>query len=123
MTKQSWFKTFGVLLALTLVISVVACSSSGGGVIELKASGLAFDKSTIRVSAGAQVTINFTNSDQIQHNFALYTDSTASTPIFIGGFIGPGKTTYTFTAPSTPGTYFFRCNTHPTTMTGSFVVS
>lgn len=35
---------------------------------------------------------------------------------------GPATTTYTFTAPSTPGTYFFRCDVHPTVMTGQFIV-
>jgi plastocyanin len=36
---------------------------------------------------------------------------------------GPTTTTYTFTAPSTPGSYFFRCDVHPTQMTGTFVVT
>ena len=85
---------------------------------------MAFDKSTITVSAGAQVTINFDNQDSgIPHNFAVYTDSSAGTTIFIGETItGPNKTTYTFTAPTTPGSYFFRCDIHPTKMTGTFTV-
>jgi len=61
--------------------------------------------------------------DAVAHNFALYTDSSATTKIFQGTIItGPATTTYTFSAPSTPGTYFFRCDVHPTTMTGSFIV-
>jgi len=39
-----------------------------------------------------------------------------------GGNVG-ATTTYTFTAPSTPGTYFFRCDVHPETMTGQFIVT
>jgi plastocyanin len=35
---------------------------------------------------------------------------------------GPKKITYTFDAPEKPGTYFFRCDIHPTTMTGQFIV-
>ncbi len=92
--------------------------------IDLVSQNLAFDKKTITVPAGASVTINFNNKDSgIAHNFALYTDSTAATPIYVGQIVnGPAAITYTFTAPSTPGTYFFRCDVHPTTMTGSFIV-
>lgn len=50
-------------------------------------------------------------------------DASASTTIFKGAIMtGPATTTYTFTAPSTPGTYFFRCDVHPTVMTGQFIV-
>jgi hypothetical protein len=59
----------------------------------------------------------------IPHNFALYTDSSASTSIFVGQVInGPGTTVYQFTAPAKAGTYFFRCDLHPTIMTGQFIV-
>jgi plastocyanin len=98
---------------------------SGSSVtIDLIAKSFAFDKKTITVPAGAQVTVNFDNQDSgIPHNFAVYTNSSASTSIFVGQIIsGPKTITYKFTAPATPGTYFFRCDVHPTTMTGSFVV-
>ncbi len=93
--------------------------------IYLQAMNIAFNMSTITVPAGAQVTVHFSNMDSgIFHNFAVYTDSSATTSIFTGTPIqGVASTTYTFTAPSTPGTYFFRCDIHPTLMTGSFVVT
>jgi plastocyanin len=85
---------------------------------------MAFDQKTITVPAGASVTMNFENKDSAPHNFALYTNSGASQSIFVGQTITGTKTiTYSFTAPSTPGTYFFRCDVHPTSMTGSFVVN
>ena len=92
--------------------------------VDLIAQNIAFDKKTITVPAGASVTINFNNKDSgMPHNFALYTDSGAGTLVFKGDTInGPAATTYKFTAPTEPGTYFFRCDIHPTTMTGSFVV-
>ncbi len=90
--------------------------------IDLIAQDMAFDKSTITVTAGASVTINFDNKDHVSHNFALYTDSSATHSIFVGTIIAASQTAYKFTAPSTPGNYFFRCDVHPTTMTGTFVV-
>ena len=92
--------------------------------VDLTAQNIAFDKSTITVPAGAEVTVNFNNMDDgVPHNFAVYTDSSASQNIFKGDTItGPDTTTYTFTAPSEPGTYFFRCDVHPQQMTGDFIV-
>jgi cytochrome c oxidase subunit II len=92
--------------------------------VDLMAQNIMFDKSTITVPAGAEVMINFDNKDAgVPHNFALYTDSSATTLIFRGNIItGPKTITYTFTAPATPGNYFFRCDVHPTMMTGTLVV-
>ncbi len=92
--------------------------------VNLVARNIAFDLSTIIVPAGQTITVNFDNQDQsVPHNFAAYMDQFATTPIFVGQIItGPAKTTYTFTAPSRPGRYFFRCDVHPTTMTGTLVV-
>ena len=92
--------------------------------VNLSAKNIAFSLVTIQVSAGAMVMVNFDNQDaSTPHNFAVYTDSSATKSIFVGKVIsGPSRTVYTFMAPSTPGTYFFRCDVHPTIMTGTFVV-
>jgi plastocyanin len=86
---------------------------------------MAFNQSTITVPAGAQVTIHFRNDDQgISHNFAVYTDSSALMRIFSGNaIVGPASTTYTFNAPTAKGSYFFRCDIHPTQMTGEFIAT
>ena len=91
--------------------------------VEIAAENMAFDTSTITVPAGAEVTMNFENRDDgIPHNVAVYTDPSAAKEIFVGDIItGPERATYTFTAPETPGTYFFRCDVHPS-MNGAFVV-
>ena len=92
--------------------------------VNLTARNLAFNMSTITVPASAMVVVNFNNQDAgVPHNFAVYTNSSAQQVIFRGQIItGPGMTTYTFTAPSQPGTYFFRCDVHFTMMTGQFEV-
>ena len=134
-----------VLAAMTLGVlsALLACSSapgtstlssttpaakttlvSGTVTISLVAQNTAFNKSTLIVPAGASVKIDFNNKDSVPHNFSLYANSSATPPaIFQGPAIaGPATTTYKFTAPATPGTYFFRCDIHPSQMTGSFVV-
>ncbi len=85
---------------------------------------MAFDMTTITVPAGAAVTMNFSNKDVVPHDFALYTDSTAVTVIYKSDTVaGSSSKTYTFNAPTTPGTYYFRCDIHPLAMKGSFVVT
>ncbi len=57
------------------------------------------------------------------HNFALYTNSSARIPIFVGDrVLGPASFAYKFTAPTTPGNYYFRCDVHPALMNGTFAV-
>jgi glucose/arabinose dehydrogenase/plastocyanin len=92
--------------------------------VTLTAKNIAFDAKTISVPAGSTVVMTFVNNDAgVPHNFALYTNSAATTKIFSGDFVTGVKTvTYTFTAPATPGNYFFRCDLHPEMMTGTFVV-
>lgn len=92
--------------------------------IELIAKHKAFNLKTMTVPAGAKVTINFHNEDTVTpHNFALYTDSTAQKEIFKGKIALVRKhLVYEFTAPSQPGTYFFRCDVHPKMMYGDFIV-
>jgi plastocyanin len=111
----------------TPAAAVTVTGATGGSpvALALSAKNIAFDRSTLSAPAGSTVALTFANDDAgVPHNFALYTDATAATPIFQGAIIpGPSTTTYTFAAPGTPGTYFFRCDPHPDTMTGSFIVT
>ncbi len=99
-------------------------SAPGATVIQITAKNTAFDKKALTASAGQPVTVQFSNDDTgVIHNFAVYTDKSASQKIFSGELTtGPQTVNYTFTAPSTPGTYFFRCDVHPDQMFGSFTV-
>jgi glucose/arabinose dehydrogenase/plastocyanin len=93
--------------------------------ITLTAQNTAFSSATPTAPAGATVVMTFVNRDtNMPHNFALYTDASAATKVFAGDLVnGPATVTYTFTAPSKPGNYFFRCDIHPELMTGTFVVT
>ncbi len=121
---MSRMRTKVLLMLLVLIIPSLAAAQSTV-TIDLMAKNLTFNMSTITVPAGANVVVNFDNQDNgVTHSFSVYTDSSASKAIFKGDAItGPKMTTYTFTAPTTPGTYFFRCDVHPTQMNGQFIVS
>lgn len=90
--------------------------------VNLIAENMAFDKKTIMVHAGASVTISFANRDKVPHNFALYMSARILQPIFQGENTMARPIQYKFTAPAKPGTYFFRCDNHPETMNGDFIV-
>ena len=121
-----------VMLALNMVPAFAADSISGAATnatsnnvtVDIVAKGFAFNTSTIAVPAGANVTINFNNMDAgIPHNVAVYENQDAKKAVYVGAVInGPKTITYNFVAPTTPGTYFFRCDFHPTTMIGDFIV-
>ena len=92
------------------------------GAVPLTAQNSTFRQRQLTVPAGGQVTIRFTNSDAVPHNFAVYEDQSATREIYRGEtFPGPATRNETFRAPP-PGRYFFRCDVHPTTMTGTLVV-
>ena len=111
-----------------------SASSSGGaspggsssapaapGTLTLAASNLAFDKRSLTALPNTETKLQFENKDAgVLHNFAIYNNNRATTKIFVGELTtGPSTTTYTFKTPAA-GTYFFRCDSHPDQMTGTF---
>ena len=97
----------------------------GATEIELVAENILWDKESLSAPAGEPVSVIMDNRDAgVLHNFSLYADRAFTQAIFVGELVtGPVTETYTFDAPSTPGTYFFRCDVHPDTMTGQFQVN
>ena len=104
-----------------------AASPTANGPVEVKmtAKDEKFDKSEIDAAPGATVNVSLDNEDTGFHNIGFYTAQDTKTPIgtAMDLFKGPNVTkTITITAPTTPGTYYFQCDVHPTTMNGKFVV-
>ncbi len=99
------------------------CSPDGSS-FQVMAMNSVFDVDCLAAPAGKRFTIAFDNMDAgIPHNVAIYTDESATTPLFVGDIIdGPDTVTYRVPALDA-GTHFFRCDVHPTTMTGTFVVA
>ena len=134
--KHGFWRYIALLLAAIALFAIVAsaCSGSSGAspppktnadgsiTYYLKADNLKFDSNRMSFPAGVKVTIVFNNADSVQHNFALYRDSTVASSIFRGEYVGKKTVNYTFTAPAQPGTYYFQCDLHPE-MNGTFVAS
>lgn len=100
-----------------------AACGRGSGRIEVSAIGIKFDRDCLAGPAGRPFRITFTNGDVgIPHNLAIYSDPSASELLFRGDqFRGPNTTIYR--VPALPaGTLFFRCDTHPSQMTGALIV-
>jgi plastocyanin len=95
------------------------------GPTQEEAKGLKFLQTKLTAGpSGGTVTIHFVNSDPgVPHNIAVFRGSDATAPLVFRGELlsGPGDTDYSFNAPP-PGTYFFHCDVHPTTMTGTLTI-
>lgn len=83
-----------------------------------------FDQTELTVPAGEPFTVCFDNKDTgIPHNWALYTDGSASEQLAQAGNFPndpPAPALLVAEVPALdPGEYFFRCDYHPTTMTGT----
>lgn len=96
----------------------------GGEAVTLVAQNNLFDTDQIDLIAGTPSTIVLDNLDAgIPHNVAIYADESAAESLFVGElFTGPGKIEYEV-PPLDAGSYFFRCDVHPGTMTGTVTVT
>ncbi len=99
--------------------------AAGGGqqgtTATISAKDVKFDTDQLNLAAGS-VTITFQNQDSgVPHNFAIYrdqgyTDKVGATNITVG------PDTQQLTVTLSAGTYYFRCDVHPTQMTGTITV-
>jgi hypothetical protein len=96
-----------------------------GTELSITAQNLAFDTDCLAAPAGEPFTIEFDNQDAgVPHNVAIYTDESAAEVLFQEPpFPGPETVTYEPEPIEEEGNFFFRCDVHPTTMTGTFVVA
>lgn len=100
--------------------SPAASNPPSGDAVTVTAKDLKFGQSEITVPADEAFDLVFDNQEAAPHNVAIYTDSSASTKLFVGEiFGGPAQKTELVPALAA-GTYFFRCDVHPD-MTGSVV--
>jgi plastocyanin len=103
--------------AETTAAPETTAAGGGGGENEfqLVASGFAWDKTSLDMTAGAEVSVEVTNEDTAQHSFTF--DEASVDEVVAGG----EDATATFTAPAA-GEYEFRCKFHGS-MTGTVNVT
>ena len=99
-----------------------SASGSSGASAQISAHSFQFDVSSLTFPADTAVTLTFDNQDAgVPHNVAIYSDSAYTASVFTGDLVtGPKKATYVIPALSA-GTYYFRCDVHPT-MIGTLTV-
>jgi plastocyanin len=97
-------------------IQASAGAPGGGGArVTVAAQGLRFDTGRIELPANTSSTVHFENNDPgIQHNIAIFTDSSLGTNLFRGEVVtGPAAVDYRV-PPLETGEYYFHCDIHPT---------
>lgn len=93
-----------------------------------KASTEGFEQTSLSFPADTPVDLEFDNQEQgVEHNVDISkqdpADNPDQTPLLKGQHIvGPANTTYKV-APLPEGSYFFICEVHPSTMTGTIEVT
>jgi plastocyanin len=105
-------------------------NGGGGGPVEVTvvARNLQFDKRTLTANAGASFAVTLDNQDAgVLHNIAFYSARAATQPLVPGQsvgelFAGAAQRTLTFTPPRA-GSFFYRCDVHPDSMTGTLTVN
>jgi plastocyanin len=114
------------LLTLAATSSPAAAAgtcSPNGTQLSISALDNKYDKDCLAAPANQAFTIDFNNLDRgIPHNVAIYPSDTDDHPLFKGELIeGPKRTTYSVQALPA-GKWVFRCDPHPDTMHGTFIV-
>ncbi len=81
-----------------------------------------FDRSELTIGADTDVTITADNTDEgVPHNFSVYTDVSATDNLGMTEICN-APCIDTVTLNLAAGEYFFRCEVHPSIMTGALIV-
>lgn len=137
-TGSTLFSMVAAMTGIAMVaggLAVVASPLDDGGeeepgvVVALAApEGAAaegFSPDALDVPSDEPFTIEFDNADPgVQHNVVLFDGPDAESPSLYTGAVvtGPAKSEYAI-EPLAEGEYFFNCEIHPTTMTGTMTAA
>jgi len=99
-----------------------AGGDGGENVLRIIGENVRFDTDELEAAAG-EITVDFDHRDAgVAHNFAVYlSPDDLDSPVAATEIeSGPVTQTLRFTLP--PGEYFYQCDVHPATMTGTLIV-
>ena len=103
--------------------STATSGGGGGSTISIAAVNILFDKTKLTASAGT-VKIEFDNKDGgIPHNINVFDGKDASAKSLGATALEAGPVKQELTLDLKAGSYFYQCDVHPTTMTGTLTVS
>jgi cytochrome c oxidase subunit II len=90
----------------------------------ITAKGVAFDKECLAEPADKPFSLTFDNQDSgVQHNVAIFKGKDANAPVAFRGALFAGPASQKYQVPALPpGRYYFHCDVHPDSMTGTLVV-
>jgi plastocyanin len=96
--------------------------TSDGSALTVSAKNNTFDKDCLAAPTDTPFTIAFNNQDYDIHNVSIYDKDHGNKAVFKGEVIyGPKSISYSVPAQA-GGTYEFRCDPHPDSMIGTFIV-
>jgi plastocyanin len=101
---------------------------AGPDEVTVVARNILFVQRTLTANSGALFTVTLDNQDAgVLHNIAFYTNRSATQPLVPGQsvgeiFAGVAQRTMSFTPPRA-GSFFYRCDVHPDSMTGTLTVN
>lgn len=96
--------------------------ADSGAAVTIVASGVAFDTDTLELKADTETTVTLDNQDSVPHNLSIYEDDSAEQDLYVGAEVAAGATADNDIPGLKAGEYFFRCDLHPSSMTGTVTV-
>ncbi len=92
--------------------------------ITIVGENILFDKTAITANASAPITITFDNKDAgVPHNIQFFNGNSNTAPSIGMTEIATGPVTQTLNLGTLkPGSYYYQCDVHPTTMYGTLTV-
>jgi plastocyanin len=131
-SERSMVSLVGAVAGVAMVAGGVAIlafplvKEGGKGVtVELAApvdaASKGFDPTSLTAPAGKPFTLSFDNKDAgVSHNVQIFDGTDATGRMLFSGDVVTGVAVFPYDVdPLDPGSYFFHCKFHPTTMTGT----
>lgn len=127
------YAPLGPTAAPTEAASATPATSSSGDVVSLEvkttdANPLAFEPASLEAPANTTVTVNYLNDSSLPHNIAFLNGPDQTAPVLAKTDVpsqgGPGQQqSVTFTTPTAAGDYYFFCQVHGASMSGTLHVT